>query len=101
WFRHPDDFRGGLLEIIGCGGDTDSTAALLGGIVGARVGKEGIPTEWRNGIWEWPRSVAWIERLGQRLADPAPGPKRPLSLNVPGLLLRNLLFFVVVLFHVF
>ena len=101
WFRHPEDLRGGLLEVIGCGGDSDTTAAILGGIVGARVGKEGIPPEWLRGLWEWPRSVPWIERLGHRLAEPTDGPKRPLRLSVAGLFLRNLFFFVVVLFHVF
>jgi ADP-ribosylglycohydrolase len=101
WFRHAEDLRGGLLEVIGCGGDTDTTAAILGGIIGARVSKEGIPAEWLSGLWEWPRSVAWMERLGRRLVEPTEGPKRPLRLSLLGLLLRNVLFFVVVLWHVF
>jgi ADP-ribosylglycohydrolase len=100
WFRHPEDLRGGLPEVIGCGGDTDTTAAILGGMIGARVGREGIPAAWLSGLWEWPRSVAWMERLGRRLAEPAEGPKRPLRVPVAGLLLRNVLFFVVVMFHV-
>lgn len=101
WFRHPADLRAGLLSAIGCGGDTDTTGAILGGIVGSRVGRGGIPAEWLAGLWEWPRSVAWMERLGRRLAEPSTEPKRPLRLSVVGLLLRNVFFFVVVLFHVF
>jgi ADP-ribosyl-[dinitrogen reductase] hydrolase len=96
WFRHSDDLRAGLVEIVTCGGDSDTTGAILGGILGARVGKEGIPREWLDGLWEWPRSVAWLECLGKRLADPA-APRKALGLNVPGLVLRNLFFFVPVL----
>lgn len=99
WFRHPDDLRGGLIELIGCGGDTDTTAAILGAIIGARVGKEGVPPEWLTHLWEWPRTVGWMERLGRRLADVS-SPRQALGLNVPGLLLRNALFFLVVLGHV-
>ena len=79
--------------------DTDTTGAILGAIVGARVGKDGISPEWLAGLWEWPRTVGWMERLGRQLADPA-ALKRPLRLNVLGLLLRNLLFFVIVLVHI-
>ena len=32
WLRHKEDFRGGVTEIIRCGGDTDTTAAILGAI---------------------------------------------------------------------
>jgi ADP-ribosylglycohydrolase len=102
WLRHRRDFRAAVMDVIRCGGDTDSTAAIVGGIVGAAVGKEGIPAEWLAGLWEWPRSVAWLGRLAHALAVAlADGrPARPPRLFVPGLLLRNLLFFVVVLAHV-
>jgi ADP-ribosylglycohydrolase len=38
-FRYPDDVRTAVLETVHCGGDTDSTAAIVGGILGARVGR--------------------------------------------------------------
>jgi ADP-ribosylglycohydrolase len=101
WFRHPEQLRTGVLEVIDCGGDTDTMAAMLGGIIAARLGKEGIPPEWLSGLWEWPRSVAWMERLGQRLTGAETGPQSPLPIHVPGLFLRNLFFLVVVLFHGF
>jgi hypothetical protein len=75
----------------------------VGGIVGARVGRAGIPAEWLAGLWEWPRSVAWIERLGERLAvvcDTGTR-QRPLPLAVWGVPLRNLLFLIIVLTHGF
>lgn len=101
WFRHPEDFRAGVLEIVRCGGDTDTTAAILGALIGARVGTAGIPSSWQSGLWEWPRSVTWIERLGKRLAavveQNVPQPR--LSLPPLALAARNLFFLLVVLGH--
>lgn len=37
-----------VIEAIGFGRDTDTTAAVAGGIAGIRYGKEGIPEEWRK-----------------------------------------------------
>ena len=48
--------------------------AIVGGIVGARVGKEGIPAELTRGIWEWPRSSTWMESLGTALSQTWPIP---------------------------
>ena len=112
WLRHPDDYRAGVLEIVRCGGDTDTSAAIVGAIIGGGVGREGIPTDWIDGVIEWPRTVAWMERLGDRLArechearssGPAPRPARAaaLAINVPGLLLRNVVFLLIVLTHGF
>ena len=102
WLRQPRDFRTAVMDVIRCGGDTDSTAAIVGGIVGAAVGKAGIPADWLAGLWEWPRSVVWMEQLGGSLfaALSAGQPRRPPRLFVPGLLARNLLFLSVVLTHV-
>lgn len=97
WFRHSDDFAAGLGEIVGAGGDTDTAGAIYGGIAGARVGKQGIPEQWRRGIVDWPRSVGWIERLGIALADQGRCP----GYFVPGIALRNALFMLVVLAHGF
>lgn len=101
WYRHPRNFRTAVLDVVHCGGDTDTTGAILGGIIGAGVGKAGIPPDWLGAVWEWPRSVAWMEQLGRRLAAaPASSFRQPaLRLFVPGLLLRNLLFLALVLAH--
>jgi ADP-ribosylglycohydrolase len=103
WLSHPEDFRAAVSTAIRCGGDTDTLAAIVGGIVGARVGKAGIPSEWLAGLWDWPRSVAWIERLGHELAAARrTGMPRPaLPLAVWGLPPRNLFFLMVVLAHGF
>jgi ADP-ribosyl-[dinitrogen reductase] hydrolase len=100
WLRHQADYTSGILEIIRAGGDTDTTAAILGGIIGARVGKAGIPQRWRADLWEYPRSVVWMERLGQRLSQVLDGDLQPaLPVFVPALILRNLVFLAVVLCH--
>lgn len=102
WLRFPTDFRSAMVEIIGAGGDTDTTGAILGGIVGARVGKVGIPEAWLSGILEWPYGVVWMERLGDALArmetdgEPVSRPR----LSIPGLLLRNVFFWGVVWAHI-
>ena len=103
WLSNPKDFRKAVTSIIECGGDADTTAAIVGGIVGAGVGRDGIPNEWLDGIWEWPRSVAWMQRLGEALADSLDGDhsvKSP-TVNPIAVLLRNLLFLFLVLFHGF
>ncbi len=103
WFRHPADYRAGMMEIIRCGGDSDTTAAILGGIVGATVGGGGIPAEWREAICEWPRSLAWMERVADALAESLQSDSRVAAptLPIPGLLLRNLAFALIVLTHGF
>jgi ADP-ribosyl-[dinitrogen reductase] hydrolase len=103
WFCFPQDYRQAVLAVIQCGGDTDTTAAIVGAIVGASVGPVGIPSAWQSSLWEWPRSVAWMTRLGTQLASACTdgSPQRPLSLPFLPLLLRNAFFTTVVLAHGF
>jgi ADP-ribosyl-[dinitrogen reductase] hydrolase len=103
WLRHQDDYGAAIREIIGCGGDTDTTAAIVGGIIGARMGRAGIPPQWIEGLWEWPRSVQWMEELGRRLYQVAMSGKgeAPPYLSHFALLVRNLFFLMVVLIHGF
>jgi len=68
WLRQPNDFSA-VMGAIRCGGDTDTLAAIVGALIGGRVGKEGIPQQWLENLWEWPRSTAWIECVGSRLAE--------------------------------
>ena len=102
WLRHQHDFPKAILEIVKLGGDTDTTAAILGGIIGANTGKNGIPKSWIDDLWEWPRSVKWIERLGLVLTKSIESGDagKPPSLFFPVLLVRNLLFLMIALVHV-
>lgn len=103
WFKCSKDYQVGVREIIRCGGDTDTTAAILGGIIGAGVGKTGIPQQWLDGLCESPRSVKWMEKLGRRLADVSSRGigQKALPLPVMILFLRNLFFMLVVILHGF
>lgn len=98
WFSHPADFAGSVGSVIRCGGDADTTAAIVGGIVGARVGPEGIPEHYKQGIRDWPLSVRRLERLGAGMVDTSVDPAFPpyrWVLRLP----RNLFFVLVVLAH--
>lgn len=73
WLRHGHDFRAAVTATVHCGGDTDSTAAIVGGIVGAGLGAAAIPASWLTRIVEWPRGVAWMrERTDDSDAAKAP-----------------------------
>ena len=98
----PRDYRSAIRGVIQCGGDTDTTAAITGGIVGAAVGRSGIPQDWLCTLIEWPRSISWMERLGAQLASSdklAAG--KPIGLPAWGIVARNILFITTVLFHGF
>lgn len=99
WLVHSRDYRGGVSEIIACGGDTDTTAAILGGILGA--GGAAVPEEWVRGLWEWPRTAAWMEDLGRRLDGVRRGGRAEAAPGLPavGLLFRNIVFAAIVIFH--
>lgn len=106
WRTYPNDFRSAVLSMIHCGGDTDTTGAIVGGIVGAGVGPTGIPRPWLDNLVEWPRTVDWLKRLGVAAVEstvPAnvDGIYRAMNppLLLPGILFRNLLFLMVVLMH--
>jgi len=103
WLSNQRDFRAAIVSVVQCGGDTDSTAAIVGGIIGAAVGEEGIPDDWRERLFEWPRSVSWMKQLGAALASEAStGSKRStISIQFFAGLVRNMFFLPVVLFFGF
>ena len=45
---HSDDYRVAVETAVAAGGDTDTMAAIVGGIVAARVSVSAIPAEWRD-----------------------------------------------------
>jgi ADP-ribosylglycohydrolase len=105
WMTHPQALHHALHAVIRCGGDTDTCAAITGAVVGAAVGEADIPQEGLTGLCEWPRSVTWQRELASRVARawPAPASERPpeklgpLGLSLWGLMMRNGLFFWLVL----
>jgi ADP-ribosylglycohydrolase len=103
WLSHPDDFWQAVTSVIRCGGDTDTTGAIVGALVGCRVGMEGIPTEWLHRMSDWPRTTGWMQRLANQLATVRNQQlsAKPLRLPMIGVVARNTLFLAIVLFHGF
>jgi ADP-ribosyl-[dinitrogen reductase] hydrolase len=99
WLASPGDIRRCVEEVIGLGGDADSTGAIVGALAGATAGAGAIPPSWLSGIVEWPRSIGWMRRLADRLDEPTS--RGPLPLFWPALPIRNLVFLAVVLAHGF
>ena len=74
----------------------------VGAIVGAGTGRAGIPREWVDRLWEWPRSIGWMERLAEA-ADEAVrtgAPRQPPRVFPVVGLVRNGIFLAIVLGHV-
>lgn len=105
WAFTPRDFAAAIDAAVRLGGDTDTVAAIVGGLAGAATGPDAIPPTWLAGIRDLPRSPTWIIRLARRLADShapdAPRNLGPLPLFWPLLPLRNLVFAAIVLAHGF
>ena len=103
WLSHQDDYRSAVLAAVRCGGDTDTTGAITGAIDGARVGRSGLPQQWLSGLWEWPRTLSWMQDLAEKLALTVESGQQqyPPGLFYPAVLLRNALFAVVVIGHGF
>jgi len=100
YLSHQRDYRNAVMSVIECGGDADTTAAIVGGIVGAGVGGDGIPKPWIDGLKDWPRTTRWIRKLGRAVAM-SDGSGIPPRLFAPAVFLRNLVFLVLVLLHGF
>jgi ADP-ribosyl-[dinitrogen reductase] hydrolase len=47
---HQDEFESALIDVVNRGGDADTTGAIVGMIMGARVGAAGIPRRWRDAL---------------------------------------------------
>ena len=48
--RHQDDFSAGIVAAVNHNGDSDSTGAITGNILGAWLGLDGIDGDWKVGL---------------------------------------------------
>lgn len=103
WLRSPGDVRAAVEEVILAGGDTDSTAAIVGALAALSAGRESIPADWVDRLVLWPRSHRQVRALAERIANPAvPSPAfGGLVITWLAMVPRNLAFLLVVLFHGF
>jgi ADP-ribosylglycohydrolase len=50
--RYPNDYKKAIQTAVNITGDSDSVASVAGGILGARLGIEAIPTSWIEALKE-------------------------------------------------
>lgn len=63
--RYQDDLAEGLTAAVTHDGDSDSTGAIVGNILGAWLGTEAIPADWLDGLEL--RDV--VDRMAQRIYE--------------------------------
>ncbi len=105
FLRYSADFKRGVLSAIRLGGDTDSVAAIVGGLIGAHIGYDMLPSDLVDRIKVTPHDADWIAEMAERLSHWPHGaedlhyapalPSNPLMQ-----LFRNLLMLVLVLIHI-
>jgi ADP-ribosylglycohydrolase len=98
WYVHFGDFKQTLTSILNCGGDTDTTGAIVGALAGSVTGEQGIPKVWITNILEYPHHVGFLRQLADKLARRESG---AVFYFVPAVIFRNLFFFIMVLLHGF
>lgn len=98
WHHHFGDFRATIESVVLAGGDVDTVGAIAGAMAGAGGGPAGIPSDWIDGIADWPHGAGYIRKLARRILDD--------SVNVgthfsPALMPRGIVFTMLVLAHGF
>jgi len=103
WLSNAGNLETAIESVVACGGDTDTVAAITGGIVGAGVGRRGIPESHLARLWDWPRGAKWIEEAARNALAAADTriPRAQLYVSPLKLLGRSLVFLGVVLAHGF
>jgi ADP-ribosyl-[dinitrogen reductase] hydrolase len=107
WQRHRREPRAAIEAAIRLGGDTDTVAAIVGGLLGAELGATqlerclaAVPGEpargWIEGLTDWPTTVTYMRRLATALAR---GDLRGPRFRWFGALARNLSMIPIILVH--
>ena len=63
FLRHSDDFKTAVLANLRAGGDSAGRGAMLGSWLGARLGVDAIPREWRTRLTAAPRISAALDKI--------------------------------------
>ena len=99
WLRNRDNLKQAIKDVVECGGDTDTTGA----IVGANLKGEKAPQSWIDGIVDFPRDVKFIEKISSELANVVERKKADKASSLSGVLIvfRNVLFLLIVIIVAF
>ncbi len=101
WYYHFADFEKSIEAIIALGGDTDTTASILGALQGLTVGYDKIPKSWCDHIIDWPRRHQHYHQLASQLALQIEDnkPKKPIRYLWPLMLVRNIFCMIFIIFY--
>jgi ADP-ribosylglycohydrolase len=69
WIKYYGDYKKSIIEIIKCGGDSDTNAAILGSLMGVSVGYDNLPIEWLNKLNDIVVSVKDINIAASSIAN--------------------------------
>ena len=75
-FEGADDYRSAVIRAVRYGNDTDTTAAIAGGLAGLYFGETDIPADWRHNLRGPEISGPLVNRLARRL-DASREPRLP------------------------
>ncbi|HEY2587669.1 MAG TPA: ADP-ribosylglycohydrolase family protein [Tepidisphaeraceae bacterium] len=64
---HPDSYPDAVSRAIGLGGDTDTLAAMVGALSGARLGVQAIPAHLLAMLEDGPNGRSHIDNVAHRL----------------------------------
>lgn len=65
----PDNFETALIETVNSGGDADSNAAMVGAILGAKLGIDAIPAWWLDGLYKIDEIIEVADKLLETALD--------------------------------
>ena len=71
--KHTWDFKAGVLEAVNITGDSDSTGAIAGNILGVMNGENGIPAEWISHLREQKIVLQIADDLWKRFEENSDG----------------------------
>jgi len=64
---HADGYEAGVIDAVNRGGDADTNGAIVGGLLGARYGLDGIRPEWLGTVLECRPKPPWDREYHPRV----------------------------------
>jgi ADP-ribosyl-[dinitrogen reductase] hydrolase len=95
FLAHGDAPLSGIQAAIAAGGDTDTTAAIVGGWVGALHGAQALPADLVSALHDGPFGPTHLRALAAALHTNGPPPRW----SAAAAMVRNLALYPVVLWH--
>jgi ADP-ribosylglycohydrolase len=68
--KHQDDFKAAILDTVRAGGDSAGRAAMIGAWLGAALGVEAIPQQWRDRLRRRAKIEAAVESIIATVVPP-------------------------------